>query len=886
MPHSANPSSRNARSSTTNQGVHSGRIKRNIVLTAVGLLTLGGIALYASRPGAAGRVNQSTAIEPATAQSPVQGLAGGSGAVRSGESPTSFPRPTVPRGTNVLLITLDSVRKDYIGCYGGQWVPTPNIDALAAAGLRYDDAVTAAPITAPSHASILTGWYPANHTLRDDGPYGLPDAIETLPEALASNGYATAAFIGSALLQSRLGFGQGFNHFDENLPQRKPVPFAVETLPQRSADKTVSAAIAWLDGHLADSASKPFFAWVNLSDARWPYTPPEPHATKHSVRPYAGEIAFIDEQIGRLTGHLKEKNLLDKTLIVLVGAHGEGLGDHNELYHGLLLYEPTVTVPLILAGPGLPGAPRFIGSVASTVDVAPTILGLLNIPGERKFSGQNLLFPSAAGERIVYIETLAPLLRHGWAPIYSFRGTRTKYIESAAVEMYRPSDDPKEVFELFQIGQADRETTRAGMKEQQVQAFGNRIQGNPSDSTIAKETIDQIVERGHKADLPARLAPGKEPRRMVHFSDHYRRAFDRLRQGAAVDAAHQFRYLLEQSPHDATLHSGLAKALAESGELVVAADSALRAALLQPRERHWLTLASIFIRLRDWGCVDPALEQMRRVDPGNGETALLIAMREIAGMRFDDADKWLDEAIRLDPVRHLADAHAARGELLALREQPDEARQAFEKALAVDPEQLSALRGMAALEAKAGRLDAQAGYLKRLMDCRPAVINTANDLARLYIENGRETEGIQIMRTYVERNPGDMAGLGNLGNVYQDSGHLEESIVYYRKALEISPDYLFAHYNLGNALLKLSDFDQAAAEFRTVLRIHPKHPKAPARLLAALTLGGKPDEAFATLEELARDGRINWEELASDVNVAPLVGNPRFGEIRAKYGAK
>ncbi|MEK6677151.1 MAG: sulfatase, partial [Planctomycetota bacterium] len=312
---------------------------------------------------------------------------------------------------NVLLITVDSLRADHVGCYGGNTLDTLAIDALALEGVRFAHAMTVVPITAPSHATILTGKYPANHGMRDNGPYALADSHTTVAELFKAAGYATSAFVSSFFLDSRNGFSQGFTTFDQSLTMRRPYVGLIDPLPQRPGEQTVSAAIRWLQDHLKDNPQRSFFTWVNLFDAQFPYVAPEPFASKYKERTYLAEVAYVDKQIGQLTEFLRSHGLWDNTIVVLVGSHGEGLREHGEETHGLLLYDSTVAVPMIWHTPVWAGSPRVeTEALAATIDVAPTLLALVGIPSPTPFDGLDLFGQNTNPIRTVYVESLSPKL--------------------------------------------------------------------------------------------------------------------------------------------------------------------------------------------------------------------------------------------------------------------------------------------------------------------------------------------------------------------------------------------------------------------------------------------------------------------------------------------
>ncbi len=246
---------------------------------------------------------------------------------------------------NLLLITLDTVRADHLGAYGWSTAATPVLDEMAREGVRFADATTQSPLTAPAHAALLTGVYPGRFNLRDNAASRLPEEAVTLAERLKAAGYSTGAFIGAFILDRAFGFAQGFDTFDSKFEG-----FGLADLEQarRRGDRVVEPALAWIGKLPAD---RPFFCWVHLYDAHAPNAPPPPFDARFRSRPYDGEIAFVDLQIGRLVKALQSKGWLDRTVVVAVADHGEGLGDHDEDHHGMLLYDSVLHVPWIMRLP-------------------------------------------------------------------------------------------------------------------------------------------------------------------------------------------------------------------------------------------------------------------------------------------------------------------------------------------------------------------------------------------------------------------------------------------------------------------------------------------------------------------------------------------------------
>lgn len=362
--------------------------------------------------------------------------------------------PSTPEG--IVLITIDSCRPDRIGCYGSDTCETPAIDALAESGALFLDAAAPVPVTLPSHCSILTGLYPDRHTVRDNASHRLPDEALTLAEVLADAGWKTGAFIGAARLERRFGTMQGFQDYDDMLPEggspaetgpdRDDGDLGVFTrllTPQRPADQVVDSALTWIEA--ARSEQRPFLLWVHLSDPHAPYAAPARFDERYGEGSYEGEVAFVDEQIGRLMDGLGSAR--GRVLVAVTADHGEALGDHGERTHGFFVYRATTAVPWIVTGPGIPRGTRVKRPV-SLVQVMPTLLEAVGVAFPTGLDGRSTL-PLIAGTAgvetdPVYGESLVPSLGSRWPGLRSVRRGRWKYIDAPTPELYDLKADPQE----------------------------------------------------------------------------------------------------------------------------------------------------------------------------------------------------------------------------------------------------------------------------------------------------------------------------------------------------------------------------------------------------------------------------------------------------------
>jgi len=347
-------------------------------------------------------------------------------------------------GYNVLLITLDTTRADYLRCYGYWNVETPALNRLAREGVLFERAYTPVPLTLPAHTSILSSTFPIYHGIADNGAYRVPDELLLLSELLQENGYTTAGFISAAVLKSVFNINQGFDYWDEEglTAQEELTPLMAE----RKANQVTDAVLGWL----GKNYKKRWFIWAHYYDPHKEYAPPDPYRQLYYHDPYAGEIAFMDSEIKRLFEWMDKRKLFAKTIIIAVGDHGESLDEHNESTHGVFIYEATQRAPFLVWAPGIKNPGRKLSRVVSLVDVMPTILDLLSIPIPKQAQGQSLAKlildkepDQATGE--VFMESHFGFLHYAWSPLFGLVNSQYKFIQAPKPEIYDLSQDPKEL---------------------------------------------------------------------------------------------------------------------------------------------------------------------------------------------------------------------------------------------------------------------------------------------------------------------------------------------------------------------------------------------------------------------------------------------------------
>ncbi|HZR31240.1 MAG TPA: sulfatase-like hydrolase/transferase [Terriglobales bacterium] len=587
-------------------------------------------------------------------------------------------RPTSP--PDLFLITIDTLRADHVQCYGYAGVQTPALNGLAKDGIRFANAFTASPITNSSHATILTGDLPSTHGVSD---FGVPlSAIHPAwAELLQAARYHTAAFIGAAILDSKTlapGFDRGFDFYD-NFPPHGAGRSRWGRVERRGMD-VVSHAEAWLSAH----QSGPRFVWVHLYDPHDPYEPPAPYSQTYKDRPYDGEITYADSALQHFVNYLKQHGWYNNSLIVVVGDHGEGLGEHGEQTHGIFLYDSTLHVPLILKLPAGRSAGTVVSNQVRTPDILPTVLDLLSILPHTAFDGSSLksvLLKTEVNERPAIAETDYPL-HFGWSPLRALRAENFKLIEAPRPELYNLSTDPKELHNAYEpwnptvqkfrelLAQAKPktptkaapgsvpETTRAELRA--LGYLGPEGSTNVPEPSLLPDPKDKIEEQNllHDAMLATdddRLADARaalkqllarEPKSATAL---LQLGLVELRAGNYPQAAAYFRQVRVLRPDDASAVLHLGAALEKSGDLAgaqEALESSLHGNPHQSQAR--VLLGRVYLRQRKVDSAQDQFEAATLLD-SSGDTRLNIAHAWLEAGEPNQAIAQLQEASKLQP---------------------------------------------------------------------------------------------------------------------------------------------------------------------------------------------------------------------------------------------
>ena len=574
------------------------------------------------------------------------------------------PKPSPP---NVFLITIDTLRADHVHCYGYDKIQTPALDALAADGVRFTQAFTPSPITNTSHTTILTGLLPSSHSVTD---FAVPLASNhiTWAELLKGKGYHTAAFIGAVILDSKSlapGLDRGFDFYD-NFPEHSESKSRWGRVERRGMD-VVQHAEKWLAAH----PTGPKFAWVHLYDPHDPYEPPAPYSEIYKDRLYDGEVAYADSALGNFIQYLRKSGSYENSLIIVVGDHGEGLGEHHEETHGIFLYDSTTHVPLIIKLPWHKSAGKTIAAQVRTFDILPTALDLASVPAPDSLDGKSLTpyFAGDVSDRVAIGETDYPL-RFGWAPLRSVRSDGLKLIEAPRPELYDLRSDPGELTNKYQLDAATAQKLRQLLPTKDLENTSAQSLPDPKDKIEEQNLLHQAMiasDDNRSSDARSALEKALEvdPKSPVALRQLGEVEFQT---GEYAKAAGHLKRAREVRPDDATAAFIQGQALQKTGDLAGARDALEASLKLLPGQFDArLLLGQVYLQLKDPKAAEDQGQAALLVKPDSVDAAILVARAQIAEGRFNDATETVKPFLtsrsnRVQVFDALAQAYAEAGE--------------------------------------------------------------------------------------------------------------------------------------------------------------------------------------------------------------------------------
>jgi choline-sulfatase len=477
-------------------------------------------------------------------------------------APKTPPAPVPAR--NLVLVTIDTLRADRLGAYGNTTVATPNLDRLSREGAMAMHASAQVPLTRPSHVSLLTGLYPAEHGIRDNVSPPLRAGVPLLAEILQKRGFRTGAFVSSIVLSKQSGLGRGFDTYADQFEIGDDDARFLNTI-QKRGDTTVAEAAAWL----RQPGSERRFAWVHLYDPHDPYEPPEPYATRYADRLYDGEVAWSDELVGRLDAVLAETGRRDDTLLVVTADHGEGLDEHGEAVHGFFVYETTLHVPLIVRGPRVTPGTRVNG-ITRSIDVMPTVLDLLGLADATPVVSGRSLAPALTGKALAdeptFAESLTPLIHYGWSDLRALRDGRWKFILAPRPELYNLDRDPGELKNLVDEEPTRARAYRSGIEQQLRLEQAARRGAEPAAAAVPPDMLEKLGALGYVSGSASNeRASGADPKDKIEeyktLNTLMREGLVGLRERRYADSLARFQSLFAHGVDSFESHYYAARAL-------------------------------------------------------------------------------------------------------------------------------------------------------------------------------------------------------------------------------------------------------------------------------------------------------------------------------------
>jgi arylsulfatase A-like enzyme/Tfp pilus assembly protein PilF len=660
---------------------------------------------------------------------------------------------------NIVLITLDTTRADRLACYGYPGVKTPHLDSLARQGILFEQCTTSSPLTLPSHASIMTGLYPTFHGVRVNGNTALSGKHLTLAELFSQQGYRCGAFIGAFVLDGRWGLKQGFHHYDDQFDLKKYKQLDLG-LVQRPGNEVVDAALSWLE----TQKENPFLAWIHLYDPHTPYEPPEPYFSEYSTSIaglYDGEIAFTDEQVGRCVEWLVQNGLDKKTIIFILGDHGEGLGEHGESTHGYYIYDYAVQVPFIIVTP-LDDFQNIRQTFqVRTIDLYPTLLEMVGIPVPEENQGESLLAmffnPGQNKDYYAYGESLSPNILFGWSPLYCLRNSQYKYIDAPRPELYDLVQDPQEFNNLRnrfpKIARELKQALDRIIEESSLEA------PKPEAANLDNETVQRLAALGY---IGAPVARKPSPRKGEELADPK----DKLRIYVSVQQAGE---LINKEEYD-------------QGVRIL--ESVLREEPLIPQAR--LLLATSYFELDRKEEAKEQYDFILKDDPKSVQALIGLANVLLEEGKKEDVIALCKQTVSIDEQN--TQAYTIMGEIYMGENDHSQALP----------------------------------YLEKAVEIQPKLAQTRLNLAACLVSLKSYDKAEVFLKGVLEEYPKFPLAHYHLALLHEEQGDLEKARELYSKEVDFYPDHYKARFNLGKILFKLGDRKGYMEQMQEVIRIAPE----------------------------------------------------------------
>ncbi len=730
---------------------------------------------------------------------------------------------------NLLVITLDTTRADRIGAYGYPNIETPAIDRLAKEGVLFEQAMAAAPLTLPAHCSIFTSRFPPEHGVRDNGGFFLSPQQLTLATYLKGKGFRTGAVVAAYVLDGKWGLNQGFETYVDDFDLSKQAHgFGLGDV-QRPGSDVVDRALPWLE----KVKRQRFFAWLHFYDPHQPYEAPEPFKSRYENHPYNGEIAFMDSQVARVIDFLGRNGLLDRTVIAVIGDHGESLNQHGEGSHGFFIYEATTRVPFIIRAPFARIAGRRVADPVRSVDLMPTVLDLMGIAPPKGIAGVSLA-PLMTGDRKSldlegYAEALYPLHHFGWSDLRAWRAGRYKVIDAPRPELYDLDRDPQEDKNIYADRRALADGMLARLREHEKDTPGNEGASKPA-VEVDPEARQRLAALGYVGSFVATVSGPRteraDPKDKIGLFNLMTEARETARASKSGDAADSdraaterviaiYKKVVAEDPNVIDGWFSLGNACQRIHRYEEAITYFKRALQLKPD--YDLPVINMANAYRALGKDEAALagyEHYLTIDPKNGHVRYEIGQIYLDRGDMARAEQNFRQALEID--RHVAPARNAIGVLAFRRGDLATAEREVRAALDIKADVRLAHYNLALIAEERNDLRTAEAEYRRELELHPDAYKAAFNLGRLYERLGNRDGQIASLKQAVSINPDGAEANVFLAKAYLDAGvEFDAAVACARKALDVAPRSELAplaHYVLADLYNRLGRPQQAAQE--------------------------------------------------------------------------
>jgi arylsulfatase A-like enzyme/Tfp pilus assembly protein PilF len=634
---------------------------------------------------------------------------------------------------NVLLISVDTLRPDHLGCYGSSKIKTPHIDSLARTGVLFKNAVAPTPYTLPSHVSMMTGLIPPAHGVRDNGGFYLDKKHTTLAEMFVSNGMKTGAFVGAFPLDSRFGMDQGFGMYDDNYPIVRNVNEL--TMPERSAESVAMRALDWI----VKQGNSNWFAFVHFYDPHFPY-----------AGSYQEEISRVDQAVGKILSYLREKSIDQKTLVVFTADHGESLGEHQERTHGIFGYESTLRVPLIF----FPFKPKVVEDRVRLIDVAPTILALQNLSFQTRTQGVSLVdFITGKSQKVgdSYFESLSMHFSANWAPLSGFYSGEMKFVDLPLPELYDLNKDPKEATNLC----SDKQL--CNLWKTKFQTFSRPYQqAEVKRAEVDKETMEQLRALGYvtggSKGAKTQYEPKDDPKNLISFHNKVDAAVAFLNKGYDLKALELLEEIISERPDYSLAYEHASFIRSSLGFPEQAVDLLKKA--IENGVSNDSILGKLGLYLYEARKYDEAIKQLNVVltrNPEDLDALNHLGMTYTAMGKYTQAEDTFRKALVIDSSNSMSISNL--GTLFLTQKKYDLAEKQFEAALVVNPHQAGAYNSLAVIHANRKNWTAAIQNWNLALKEDPKNFDAMLNLAFAYLENSQNDEALKLLQEFEKNAP-------------------------------------------------------------------------------------------------------------------------------------